>query len=388
VGAYVFASCSYLQSVNLPNCSFLYNNVFLSCKSLSVLDLRSTYSCVLSNSNAFSSTPFASGVGSIYVHIAVLSQFQNATNWTYFSNCIVGVGDLTRPLLSFDSGRVYGDTFAFYSGWTSYLGITSSSVSSVDLPNVETLSTSAAFSHFRNLTEINMTNLKSTPNEMCYNCSSLQSVNLPMCEYVARSAFQSCTSLQSVNLPMCEYVARSAFQYCSSLQSIDLPNCSYIEEFTFANCKNLSSANLPNCVSMRSYAFSGCISLQSVNLPNCSYVGVNAFQYCSSLQSIDLPNCSYIGEFTFGRCSNLSSVNLPKCMYIGNRIFHNLSQNNITLYVGTSLSTVCELNGEFTGAFTNSKPKFVGEIFVPASLVSAYQVAPNWSYFASQIFGI
>ena len=202
VANYAFESCSSLTSVNLPMCIHIGGSAFQYCKSLSVLDIRSTYSCSLLNSRAFSSTPFASGVGSIYVHAAHLSQFQNATNWTYFSNCLVGVGDPTRPLLSFDNGRVYGDTYYLYSNWKPYMNITSNSVIYIDLPN---------------------------------------------CSYVGNNAFQSCTSLTSIDLPNCRSIGSKAFQYCSSLQSIDLPMCSSIGSFAFQKCTSLQTIYLPKC---------------------------------------------------------------------------------------------------------------------------------------------
>ena len=342
VSDYVFAHCTSLQSVNLPMCNHIGSYAFSSCASLSVLDLRSTYSCSLPYSNTFSKTPFASGVGSIYVHNTLLSQFQTATNWTYFSKCFVGVGDPTKPLLSFDDGKVYGDTYGLYRSWTSVLGVVSSSVISIDLPNVKNLSTSAGFSNFYNLTSVSMNNLVSAPNEMCYNCPSLQSIDLPNCSYVGSSAFRSCSSLQSVNLPMCSYVGNNVFVSCKSLQSIDLPNCNHIGIYVFNNCT----------------------SLQSVNLPMCSYVGNDAFSNCPSLQSIDLPNCSYIGSYAFSYCYNMTKIT-----------------------VGTSISVVCDIFGT-TLPRTNIGGTPLQSIIVPMSLVDAYKSAQYWSDYASLIYGI
>ena len=332
---YAFAYCPSLQSVNIPMCSYVGNNAFSSCSSLTVLDLRSAYSCALSNSNTFSRTPFASGIGSIYVHAAHLSQFQNATNWTYFSNCFVGVGDPDRPLLAFDSGRVYGDAFAIYNNYLSYLGIRSSSVTSIDLPNVRSLYSTNWFSYYSKLTELCMSSLEVTPQDLVRECVLLQSVNLPNCVSVGNNTFYYCTSLQSVNIPICSYVGDNAFNRCSSLTTIDLPNC----------------------VSVGNYAFTYCSSLQSVNIPICSYVGDNAFTYCSSLQSISLPMCGYLGERPFGDALQ-------------------------TLYIGTSLSTVCVLYKTLT---LNDN---IQSIFVPMSLVNAYKTAQYWSQYASRIFGI
>ena len=326
IDGYTFSGCIKLPSLYIPFCQYISGNqVFKNCLSLSVLDLRSTYSCVLSNSNTFSSTPFASGVGSIYVHAAHLSQFQNATNWTYFSKCFVGVGDPDKPLLAFDNGRVYGDTYYLYSdNWKSYLGITSGSIISIDLPN---------------------------------------------CSYMSDYIFSYYSSLQTVNLPMCVSVGISTFAYCSSLTSVNLPMCSYVGK----------------------YAFTDCSSLTSVNLPMCSYVGISAFQGCSSLQTVNLPMCSYVGSSAFQGCSSLQTVNLPMCEYIGGTAFYTYNNTIDTLYIGTSISKVCQAGGGQIFATNNNVQGveyFVNKIFVPMSLVDAYKSAEYWSYYASYIFGI
>jgi hypothetical protein len=192
----MFEQCSSLQSVYSPVVRAIYSLAFCNALSLTELDLRSTYSCDLYNSNAFYSTQIASGIGSIYVHTTVLSKFQNATNWTYFSERFVGVGDPDKPLLSFDSGRVYGDTYCIYSNFKTFLGINSSSITSVDLPNVsEIVFTSYLFQ----------------------NCTNLTTVNLPMCGYLSDYAFSNCTNLTTVNLPMCSYLSGTIFKGCSGI---------------------------------------------------------------------------------------------------------------------------------------------------------------------------
>ena len=274
VGASVFQNCTSLQTVNIPMCSVIGISTFYTCSSLSVLDLRSTYSCSLSNSYIFFKTPFASGIGSIYVHNTVLSQFQNATNWTYFSNCFVGVGDTDKPLLSFDSGRVYGDTYYMFSNFKSYLGITNSSITSIDLPNLNRFFSSVYFS----------------------NCSNLTSVNLPVCVSVSNSVFYSCSSLQTVNIPMCEYVGSSAFNGCKSLQSIDLPLCSYVGSNTFQYCSSLQTANLPMCEYVGSFAFQQCSSLQTIYLPKCSFIEYDGIALVPNIKEI------YIGTSISAVC--------------------------------------------------------------------------------------
>ena len=357
ISGYAFLRCAKLPAISIPHCYIINELAFSECSSLSVLDLRSAYSCALSNSNAFSKTLIASGIGSIYVHNTVLSQFQNATNWVYFSDRFVGVGDPTRPLLAFDNGRLYGDAGILNYHYSTFLSISKNSITSIDLPYCVAM----------------INNFSS--------CTSLQSVNLPMCSYVGSSAFYDCSSLTSISLPMCGRVSDSAFGYCTSLQSVNLPMCSYVGSDAFRGCSSLQSVNLPMCEYVCEYAFCFCSSLQSVNLPMCSYVGSSAFYNCKSLQSVNLPMCSYVSARAFMGCSSLTTISLPMCSYLNYTIF---DDNLKTLYIGTSLSTVCVLKGEI--ALNNFK--YISSIFVPMSLVDAYKTAPNWSLGASKIFGI
>jgi hypothetical protein len=128
VGDYAFYGCSKLASANLPNVEKVRNSgfrgclnlasvklsnatefdsyAFQTCPQLKILDfekvtrigttcfggdfrlttliLRSTTLCVLTGTNAFSSTPFASSGegGTVYVPQALITEYQNATNWS------------------------------------------------------------------------------------------------------------------------------------------------------------------------------------------------------------------------------------------------------------------------------------------------------------------
>ena len=61
---------------------------FQYCALLNKIILRSNTLVPMSNTNIFNSTPFASGNpgGTIYVPRALVSEYQNATNWSTFSN--------------------------------------------------------------------------------------------------------------------------------------------------------------------------------------------------------------------------------------------------------------------------------------------------------------
>lgn len=98
IGSYAFYHCRSLTTASFPNCATIRNNTFYSCYNLLSLYLTSTSIVQLEKSDAFSWTPIAGyttstgGVyGSIYVPSSLLSDYQTATNWSYFSSRFVGI---------------------------------------------------------------------------------------------------------------------------------------------------------------------------------------------------------------------------------------------------------------------------------------------------------
>ena len=121
IGVSTFSSAA-ITAVNAPICSMVWGNAFYDCSNLSYayfpklvaisggtafaycsslmsLYLLNNALCTLSNSNAFNGTPIynysnADGLyGSIFVRTSLLSNYQTATNWTYFSSRFVGLTD-------------------------------------------------------------------------------------------------------------------------------------------------------------------------------------------------------------------------------------------------------------------------------------------------------
>ena len=94
-GNYVFGFCASLTSVDLPVCTSAGNYAFYSCSELTTLILRSESLCSLSNANAFTSTPIASGTGYIYVPKALIDTYKTATNWVTYANQFRALEDYT-----------------------------------------------------------------------------------------------------------------------------------------------------------------------------------------------------------------------------------------------------------------------------------------------------
>ena len=88
----VFSGCTKLASVNFPVVISIGSSAFYQC-SLTTLILRSETMCALANTNAFSSTPIASGTGYIYVPEALVEEYKVATNWSTYANQFRAIED-------------------------------------------------------------------------------------------------------------------------------------------------------------------------------------------------------------------------------------------------------------------------------------------------------
>ena len=84
IGTYAFFYCSELTSVDFPALTSIGSYAFHYCSKLTTIILRSQTLCTLSNTSAFTGSPFASNGtgGTVYVPQALIEQYQTATNWS------------------------------------------------------------------------------------------------------------------------------------------------------------------------------------------------------------------------------------------------------------------------------------------------------------------
>ena len=82
-----------------------------------------------------------------------------------------------------------------------------------------------------------------------------------------------------------KYIEQYGLYNCTKLESVNLPECSYLSSYAFTNCSNVNftSLTLPKCTSIGFYCFSGCLSLRSVVLPKCNTLARYAFNSCNLL---------------------------------------------------------------------------------------------------------
>ena len=100
IGSYVFYSCFSLTTISFPVCTTIGSSAFRNCRVLLSAYFLGSSIPTLANSNAYTSTPIAGyttstdgALGSIFVRASLLTAFQSATNWSFFSERIVGLTD-------------------------------------------------------------------------------------------------------------------------------------------------------------------------------------------------------------------------------------------------------------------------------------------------------
>lgn len=95
IGSSAFYNCPNLTTASFPACTTIGSLAFRYCYNLKSLFLMGSSLCILQYSNVFNSTPIggysasAGTYGSIYVPASLLTSYQNATNWAYFSSRFV-----------------------------------------------------------------------------------------------------------------------------------------------------------------------------------------------------------------------------------------------------------------------------------------------------------
>ena len=88
-----FMGCSKLEKIDFDVLEEMKDADFYQCSALTAVIIRSPAVCTMSTSNAFKSTPIASGTGYIYVPAALVDSYKAATNWTKYANQIRAIED-------------------------------------------------------------------------------------------------------------------------------------------------------------------------------------------------------------------------------------------------------------------------------------------------------
>lgn len=209
------------------------------------------------------------------------------------------------------------------------------------------------------------------------------------------SAFES-TSLTSIDLSNCEYVA--GFDYCKKLKTAILKVCKTIDTRAFADCTNLVSlGETASVTSIGGSAFDGCESLASIDLSNCSsWPYASIFGNCKNLKEIKLSSTlTEIPPALFSGCTGLTSFDFTNITKIGDSAFEGTGLKEIILPATITSIGNNAFNGiDYVTINATKVPTLGGSlgqntvVLVPEEALNAYKTADVWKDFAGQIIAI
>lgn len=176
-------------------------------------------------------------------------------------------------------------------------------------------------------------------------------------------AYTKITSFRSDTVTSLDNIDSFAhyFYKATSLASVSMPNVnSQIGNNSFQNCSALETVNIPNALLGRVSAFNSCSSLREAVFPKTPSVANSVFNNCTSLAKADLGSSAIttsgnIAANAFAGCTSLNVLILRKGVAYG--------LDNISAFNNTPFAS----------------GKSGGTLYVPNSLISAYQAITNWA---------
>lgn len=172
-------------------------------------------------------------------------------------------------------------------------------------------------------------------------CDKLTEVDMSGRLSIQEGAFDECRSLRKFDFSNVSSIGKLAFYNCSSLESIDIPKTQFItgiSESAFYGCSSLKSIVLPeNITAVGNNAFYGCDGVTSLRIPGTvQSIGENAFSSCKNLKELVIDEgVSNIGKNAFAACESLETITIPKSATIGENIFTDYKPIKTIRYTGT-----------------------------------------------------
>lgn len=242
---------------------------------------------------------------------------------------------------------------------------------------------SYAFCSCKNLISVSFPAVTAIRSSAFYYCTNLTTASFPVAKTIGDSAFYCCSSLTEANFPAVTNMGGNTFSSCRNLITANFPVASVVASSMFFDCSSLTTVSFPEATSIGFSAFYGCNKLTTANFPLVKTLNSNVFRECSSLTTISFPAATSIGGSAFRSCANLTTVSFPVAKSIASCAFQDCTKLT-TVYLIGSLCTLSNSNAFSNAGITSA----AGSIYVPASLLTSYKTAAQWSYFSTRFVGI
>lgn len=347
LGNNVFEGCTSLASIKIPNtCKSIGEKAFYGCKALSdiVIDGNGVAELKLGKE------AFAMCTNANLVEITLPSSVTTISERAFYGsggkNFIINLSDEVKA--------IEPEAFA------------ASKIIEVKIPRfVKTLS-KAAFKDCKNLVKAQLyfveanTSMETIEEEVFYNCTSLESLTLPVnIKTIGARAFYG-TKLSKIDLPgNLTEVSEECFYNCKTLEEMTIPSkVTSIAANAFGNCTKLTEINVEgNVTTIGDQAFYGCSELTDFNLayPDAiETMGPRTFAGCKKMKSIVFSkNMTEIPDEMFKGCVALESVNIPRnikkvgneafsgCTGMTSLKFNDIDLDNVNNYYALELGEKC-----------------------------------------------
>lgn len=204
--------------------------------------------------------------------------------------------------------------------------------------------------------------------------------------------------LIGVELNYVTTVEASLLRGAHSLQYLRLPAMnSDFNTYSLTEVRALLELNCPLAQNIKTYSFTQMKVLETVILTSLATIGNNSFSgdddngYLNNntaLKFLYLPSCTVIGGSSVTRFDGMTAVRLGAFGsgdFIGNQAFRYCSV--LDTVIMDKATAVPSLSGALAFADTPIRNS-AGYVYVPDSLLTAWQAASNWSAISAQIKGI
>lgn len=184
----------------------------------------------------------------------------------------------------------------------------------------------------------------------------------------------------------------STFDYANS-------DITAIGAYAYKGMTGIRSASFPNATTIGKGAFNECTDLEEFSAPIVTGIDAPtsmfgsakhaAFNRCNKLCSLSFPALVELKMYTIMYCDLLSKIDFGAVEIIGENFMVLPALETVIIRSGAVADLTYKNTFTGAGAFYNTKiGDGTGYIYVPSSLVSAYQEATNWSDYAAQFRAI
>ncbi len=179
-------------------------------------------------------------------------------------------------------------------------------------------------STFKSLENAEFDSLPAVPHDFFNGCISLRRVNLPAAKTIGYNAFYNCSALQIVLIDATKSIGGNAFYNCKGLTEFYAESLEEIDSGVFDGCENLKTIAIDSVKALPSGNGAACFgelrALECFYADSVTSIPDNAFMNCLSLKTISFKKATEIGDYAF-KGTSLVDYSFGSLTHIGKYAF-------------------------------------------------------------------